>query len=598
MSRACYALLCWLALACGVFAQTASDPNEGFRVSKNGPYEYSPSWWGWAGRSYFLQYSFDLATWAYVPGFIESGQAAATAYALDFSDLFGTAGQSRVFFRLKYTDIPTADPYYADFDVDKVPTWIEMENDTDPLHSADSDFDGMPDDWETWFGLNPHFSGDAAGGITGDLDGDGLSNLAEYQNGAAGSDPTDYYNGLIPTLQILSGDGQTYVPGSFSPAPLVLELRQGITPVNNGPMTVYLADASDGQLSSTNDGNGLATTLHLHTDANGQVRVYYQHPAAIPAVPVQRLIYATVGSTVPTGQAHFGYYYQTSQDDYHYPPNTVGLDASNAIDHRLIGNNPANDKGVFTVQNHTTTPPAYQRNTSCWCYDLRQQMTCISPWNDEGGVTGAGTVITAQHIISSAHNQLTVGSSVRFITANNVVIDSVILGRARHPAYVPAYPDLTVYTLASPLPASITPCKLLPANYASYLSYLDHARPPVLVLDQEEKALVAELRQLDSSAWFVKSALHLDRLGFYEDVIPGDSGDPAFLIINDTLVLLTTLTSGGAGSGTFVTPQISALNAMIVAADADAAAGNPGFPATGLQVQTVDLSGFNTFTSP
>jgi hypothetical protein len=47
----------------------------------------------------------------------------------------------------------------------------------------DSDGDGMPDSWETRFGLNPHDPGDAVL----DNDGDALSNLAEYQ---AGTDPT------------------------------------------------------------------------------------------------------------------------------------------------------------------------------------------------------------------------------------------------------------------------------------------------------------------------------------------------------------------------------------------------------------------------
>jgi hypothetical protein len=42
----------------------------------------------------------------------------------------------------------------------------------------DSDGDGMPDSWETTYGLNP-FADDSHK----DLDGDGLSNLEEYQNG-------------------------------------------------------------------------------------------------------------------------------------------------------------------------------------------------------------------------------------------------------------------------------------------------------------------------------------------------------------------------------------------------------------------------------
>jgi hypothetical protein len=43
---------------------------------------------------------------------------------------------------------------------------------------VDSDGDGMPDDWELFFGLNPNLN-DAAG----DPDGDGLTNLQEYQQG-------------------------------------------------------------------------------------------------------------------------------------------------------------------------------------------------------------------------------------------------------------------------------------------------------------------------------------------------------------------------------------------------------------------------------
>ena len=119
----------------------------------------------------------------------------------------------------------------------------------------------------------------------------------------------------------------------------------------------------------------------------------------------------------------------------------------------------------------------------------------------------------------------------------------------------------------------------------------------MLVLDQEEKALVTELRALGNIADFVKPGLHLNRLKFYEDLVIGDSGAPAFLIINDTLVLLTTITQGGAGNGTFVTPQIATLNAMIVEADANTATTGSQIT-TGLQVQTIDLSGFGTFTPP
>ena len=51
----------------------------------------------------------------------------------------------------------------------------------------DSDLDGMPDDWEKKYGLNPKQAGDAAQ----DLDKDGYTNIEEFLNG---TDPTEYVN--------------------------------------------------------------------------------------------------------------------------------------------------------------------------------------------------------------------------------------------------------------------------------------------------------------------------------------------------------------------------------------------------------------------
>ena len=236
-------------------------------------------------------------------------------------------------------------------------------------------------------------------------------------------------------------------------------------------------------------------------------------------------------------------------------------------------------------------------------------MTCISPYYSHGGpgiIQYGFTAITPQHVITSGHvdviSLLEVDDTIRFITADNptTVITRTIRGKVRHPAYAPYYPDFTVCTLNTPLPATITPCKMLPANYASYLSHLENGRPPAMILNQYEQARVAELHDLGPSAPslanFVRPGLHRKRLEFYENLIPGDSGNPAFLIINDNLVLLTTWTLGGAGVGTFVTPQISALNAMIAAADAHAASRGYPLPAEqqGQTVQTIDLSGFNS----
>jgi hypothetical protein len=54
---------------------------------------------------------------------------------------------------------------------------------------ADADGDGIPDDWENQYGLNPNNNAD--GGL--DSDGDGMSNYAEY---LAGTDPTNRLSNL------------------------------------------------------------------------------------------------------------------------------------------------------------------------------------------------------------------------------------------------------------------------------------------------------------------------------------------------------------------------------------------------------------------
>src|SRR5262249_61032886 len=52
----------------------------------------------------------------------------------------------------------------------------------------DSDGDGMPDEWELKYGLNPNDPSDAAK----DKDGDGYTNLEEYLNGTDPTKAVDY----------------------------------------------------------------------------------------------------------------------------------------------------------------------------------------------------------------------------------------------------------------------------------------------------------------------------------------------------------------------------------------------------------------------
>lgn len=131
-------------------------------------------WWGKAGHTYFIQHSENLVTWNWLP-LVEPGDNSIKEWAF-------TSTGNKFFVRLRYTDLVTADAADGDFDGDGVPYLAEVNQGTDPFVKLDSDNDGMPDDWEKFFLSTLTFT------ATQDSDGDGSSNLQEYQGATAPND--------------------------------------------------------------------------------------------------------------------------------------------------------------------------------------------------------------------------------------------------------------------------------------------------------------------------------------------------------------------------------------------------------------------------
>jgi len=229
------------------------------------------------------------------------------------------------------------------------------------------------------------------------------------------------------------------------------------------------------------------------------------------------------------------------------------------VDSRIAPANPATDKAIFSAFDHAT--PTYTRSATCWAADL--DLTALSVWNSAGVATKAGVAISPRHVLFCTHDAPAASFTIRFVAADNTLVTRTITALEGIPVTASNYPDITIGLLDSDLPPSIGFVKILPVGW---IPYLPLQSGPVLIVDQERKALVSNLYGI---GWFeIRTAIceapgDATRLSFHENLISGDSGSPALFIIQDQLVLIFSATTGGAGGGTFVTGFISELNAIM-----------------------------------
>ena len=185
------------------------------------------------GKRYQIESSNDLQSWISLNSVI-TGTDGTVEMALPLPS-------SSTFFRARYA----AD---IDGDSDGLTAWEERELGTSD-QNADTDADSLPDWWEYKYGLNPLVSDAAADG-----DGDGRSNLQEYQ---AGTDPTDYYNGRLPFIAIYAGGDQRGNPGTILSRPISIIANGG--GLRNAPVTFTVTQGL-ALLAPDNSGNYAGVT--------------------------------------------------------------------------------------------------------------------------------------------------------------------------------------------------------------------------------------------------------------------------------------------------------------------------------------------------
>ena len=111
--------------------------------------------------------------------------------------------------------------------------------------------------------------------------------------------------------------------------------------------------------------------------------------------------------------------------------------------------------------------------------------------------------------------------------------------------------DISVGLLDYEVTPNIHPAKILPENFRKYIG--DAEGLPTVTFDKEERLVVSDLMAFPTNSyWRIGKSLKPKsplRQSFNRLLRSGDSGNPAFLIVNNKPILLYTLHGGRYGSG-------------------------------------------------
>lgn len=268
-----------------------------------------------------------------------------------------------------------------------------------------------------------------------------------------------------------------------------------------------------------------------------------------------------------------------------YVAGSLRAHIATAIDGQIAGKTPSAALPIYSTQDHVT--PSYVRNTGCWGATYASALTALSPWNSVGGNQYAGVLISPRHVLCATHWSVPVGATIRFVASDGTVVTRTISSILALTATQSLFPDLLVAKLDSDVPGTIAFARVLPSDWAAKLPSLASYPVVCAATDQEEKLLVREVTAIPTSTSYAlttfRSPADATRRSFYEDVVGGDSSNPAFLVINGQIVLLTCWTYGGSGSGTSVYAFKAQLNAAMTTLGG------------GYTLTDADLSSFTSF---
>ena len=211
--------------------------------------------------------------------------------------------------------------------------------------------------------------------------------------------------------------------------------------------------------------------------------------------------------------------------------NTVLSVCCRSVDKRIEGKVPSSALRKFS----TYTPGNWVRNADFWANDV--DTSCASFWNSSYGRFRAGTLLTKRHMLFASHFPPAIGSSVLFLGTDNNIYTNTIVATSTVDGT-----DILIGLLQSEMPDVVSPARLLPDGYEEYICI--GTRIPVCQFDFDEQGLVYELEKPLASYATTRTPLKTSRVGFYENTVVGDSGDPIYLLIDGSAILLGVLHVG------------------------------------------------------
>lgn len=207
---------------------------------------------------------------------------------------------------------------------------------------------------------------------------------------------------------------------------------------------------------------------------------------------------------------------------------------SDAIDEAIETGDPAAIMPMYTSGN--------TRNPNCWAAELAD-LSCID--RNKPNAAFIGTSGGYSYAIQAGHYP---DGTDTYVAMDGTVASVTVADSRRVGPTVPGYgPEIKIVRYSTALDAKFVPALLPPANLNDYFRHLSIG-VPLICTDQEKKALVADLNSLGTWAT-AKVPTDARRLALYESAIVGDSGSPRFMPVSGRLMLISSLTYGGAGSG-------------------------------------------------